>query len=272
MTDLFTVAPWVEDIWDWSRNKVDPRKIGKGHHGNLQWICRETGHSYASPAYNVVKGIGCGVCSGHQVLAGFNDLATVRPDLVLEWDYEKNSVSPIEITKSFNRTKVHWICSSGHRWRALVGNRTNPSALAGCPSCARSGYDATKEGLIYFLAQRTGPARKVGITNPSSKTSRIGKLAKDGWDVLATWTGNGDQILAVETVFLAGMRFVDGIPAYFDVSDQVDGFSETFSSDSMEGALVRQSIESLLEQPLELLLENYGRRCRFSVLQNRFLP
>lgn len=271
-TDLFTVAPWVETLWDWSRNKVDPRKIGKGHHGSLYWVCEKFGHSYVSAVYNVVKGTRCGVCSGHQVLAGFNDLATIRPDLLLEWDFEKNKVLPSEISQNYSGKKVHWLCSLGHRWAASVAGRTNPNLLAGCPRCAGHGYDSTKEGLIYFLALRTGQARKVGITNPSNKTSRIGKLAKDGWDVLATWTGDGAQILAVETVFFAGMRFVDDIGPYFDQSDQVDGFSETFSADSIEGSRVKQSIEKLLQEPRDLLYENYGRRCRYSVLQAQWLP
>ena len=35
-------------------------------------------------------GRGCPVCAGQQVLAGYNDLASKRPDLAKEWNYEKN--------------------------------------------------------------------------------------------------------------------------------------------------------------------------------------
>ena len=32
----------------------------------------------------------CPYCSGHRVLAGFNDLASQHPELLAEWDWERN--------------------------------------------------------------------------------------------------------------------------------------------------------------------------------------
>ena len=35
-------------------------------------------------------GCGCPYCSNNSILKGFNDLATTNPEVLNEWDYEKN--------------------------------------------------------------------------------------------------------------------------------------------------------------------------------------
>ena len=55
-----------------------------------------------------MKGTGCPYCSGKLVLSGFNDFATLCPDLLKEWDYEKNKfVDPHKIGIGFSK-KVWW--------------------------------------------------------------------------------------------------------------------------------------------------------------------
>ena len=55
------------------------------------------------------------------------------PELLKEWDYEKNEHSPEEYTQ-FSNTKVWWKCKEGHSWQAEVGSRSKGH---GCPYCAR---------------------------------------------------------------------------------------------------------------------------------------
>lgn len=68
---------------------------------------------------------------------GINDLASQRPDLLLEWDYENNvGLSPYEITIGHSRPAVKWICSKcNHRWAATVANRVGHNS--GCPECSK---------------------------------------------------------------------------------------------------------------------------------------
>lgn len=41
---------------------------------------------------------GCPYCAGKRGLAGFNDLKTLYPELLSEWDYERNiDFSPDEV-------------------------------------------------------------------------------------------------------------------------------------------------------------------------------
>lgn len=67
-----------------------------------------------------------------EVITGVNDLATTHPDLVKEWDYEKNDLKPTDVTAG-SAKKVWWKCQNGHSWQASVVNRAKGT---GCPFCS----------------------------------------------------------------------------------------------------------------------------------------
>ena len=58
-------------------------------------------------------------------------MATTNPELLKEWDYSKNSISPNEINAGAEK-KVWWICPKGHSYNSLLRNRRNG---VGCPIC-----------------------------------------------------------------------------------------------------------------------------------------
>ena len=63
----------------------------------------------------------------------FNDLQTVNPTLVKEWNYEKNNeVTPADVMPNSDK-KVWWKCSKGHEWQARIQHRNNG---IGCPYCS----------------------------------------------------------------------------------------------------------------------------------------
>ena len=92
-----------------------------------EWIC-ELGHVWNAPPAARVIGRGCTYCSNQRVLAGFNDLATIKPVLAAEahgWD-------PTTLTYGSNK-KVEWICHLGHIWKTSVAKRYLEET--GCPYC-----------------------------------------------------------------------------------------------------------------------------------------
>ena len=108
----------------------DPTKVGAGSDKKLTWKCN-LGHSYVASVISKTKKVpsGCPICSGHQVLAGSNDLKTINPTLALEadgWD-------PTKITANTSRSK-NWKCAQGHTWRASIASRN--AKKAGCPKCS----------------------------------------------------------------------------------------------------------------------------------------
>ena len=55
------------------------------------------------------------------------------PDLVKEWDYEKNEKKPEEV-KAGSHKKYWWVCSKcSYNWRAIPCSRSKGSD---CPACA----------------------------------------------------------------------------------------------------------------------------------------
>ena len=59
---------------------------------------------------------------------------STHPDLVADWDYEKNMLGPEHYTSGVD-TKVWWICRRGHpSYSASIGQRVRVGT--GCPKCS----------------------------------------------------------------------------------------------------------------------------------------
>ena len=49
--------------------------------------------------YDRSNGCNCPICSGHKVLVGYNDLASLNPELAKEWHPTKNgNLKPTQVT------------------------------------------------------------------------------------------------------------------------------------------------------------------------------
>ena len=135
INDLETIRPDIAKEWDVEKNDGKlPSQCAARSHYNAWWICTEHGHSYqATVDHRTGRNQGCPYCSGRKVLAGFNDLATTKPDLVEEWDFDKNvDISPHEVTAGSSR-KAWWKCGTcGHSWKATIASRASG---CGCSKC-----------------------------------------------------------------------------------------------------------------------------------------
>lgn len=131
-TDLATTHPRFIRLWS-DRNRVSPTEVTAGSHRKVWWIC-EKGHEWDALVGSVVlEGCGCPYCAGRRAIPGETDLATVKPEMLAEWDYEKNTTDPGQILPS-SHEKVWWKCALGHSWQAVVFSRTREQT-AGCPYC-----------------------------------------------------------------------------------------------------------------------------------------
>ena len=130
-TDLATTHPELVAEWDYEKNELTPQDVSKGMSKAMWWKC-SLGHSYRQKIYSRIAGNGCPYCSGNKVLAGFNDLATTNPEMLLDWDYEKNKIEPTAINRGSHR-KLWWKCEKGHSYDAEPYAR---AAGNGCPYCA----------------------------------------------------------------------------------------------------------------------------------------
>ena len=131
-TDLATTHPQILKMWS-SKNDLSATEVSSGSHRKAWWIC-EKGHEWEAMISSVVTdGCGCPYCAGKRAIPGETDLATLRPDVMEQWDFEKNTIDPRETTVG-SHDKAWWKCDKGHSWNAVVFSRTRENA-AGCPYC-----------------------------------------------------------------------------------------------------------------------------------------
>lgn len=130
--DFATQHPELLSSWDYKKNTVNPSSIPSSYSKSIFWVCSK-GHSWKTSISNRIKQGGCPYCRGRKIWPGFNDLATLYPDLLREWDYQKNTVKPDTVAPA-NAKKYWWLCPKGHSYEAAVSSRTR--LKTGCPYCA----------------------------------------------------------------------------------------------------------------------------------------
>jgi hypothetical protein len=142
----------------------DPTTLTAGSSKKVKWRC-EHGHTWNADVHSrSSRGDGCSVCSNHQVLAGYNDLATTNPELAAQadgWD-------PTTLA-AFSNKKVKWCCRFGHNWISTVADR---SVGKGCPVCS-------------------GRQVLVGVNDLATTNPELAAQA-DGWDA-STVTAGSDK-------------------------------------------------------------------------------
>lgn len=115
------------------KNKSDADFLTYGSHKpDTEWIC-DSGHVYEMTVNRRVNGRKCPICNFKQVLVGFNDLASVRPDLVDEV-VDKRFLNVLANSKEV----IEWshIAEDGvvHYWSAVVNDRVYRDS--GCHVCS----------------------------------------------------------------------------------------------------------------------------------------
>ena len=119
-------------VLQWSPdNKIDPTTVSACSHIKALWTC-EKGHVWRSSVKNrVLADSSCPYCAHRAVLKGFNDLATLYPDIAKEWSDRNLPLLPSTVM-AFANKKAWWCCDNGHEWYALISSR---SGGHGCPYC-----------------------------------------------------------------------------------------------------------------------------------------
>ena len=119
--------------WDGRRNLPRrPQNIAWDSKRSVYWKC-EHGHQWGSSPKTTIRKAGrCPTCAGIRLDPGVNDLASMHPELLEQWDTEKNLPLRPEKLRSRSIVIVWWKCRQGHTWQAAVFSR---SQGADCPVC-----------------------------------------------------------------------------------------------------------------------------------------
>lgn len=130
--DLLTVHPNLSKEWNYDKNgQLKPEQVKFNANKKVWWRC-VAGHEWEAYVFNRSKGVGCPYCKNVKAIAGENDLLSKNPEIVNEWNYEKNNVKPSDVTLGSNKM-VWWKCKKGHVWKASIKTRTNGEK---CPYCS----------------------------------------------------------------------------------------------------------------------------------------
>jgi hypothetical protein len=129
--DLATVNPVLAKEWHPTKNGLlTPTEVTAGQRITIWWQCK-LGHDWPALIYSRSQNTDCPICSGKQVLAGFNDLLTLRPDLAAQWHPTKNTLLPTEVTAG-QRIDIWWLGGCGHEWNAKVSSRSEGKSCSIC--------------------------------------------------------------------------------------------------------------------------------------------
>ncbi len=132
-------------------NELSIFEITSGSDKKVKWICSVCGFKWEATPSSRKSGRGCPKCSGNILIPGFNDLKTVHPKLVEEWDYEKNEGLDPSTMHCGSSTSVWWKCSKcGYEYKAPIARRANGS---GCRKCS---YEVISEQKRKTFIQKRG--------------------------------------------------------------------------------------------------------------------
>ena len=106
--------------------------LSTGSELKIEWQC-EKGHKWYAKVYNRTNSknlTGCPYCNHKKLLVGFNDLATVYPDVA------KLCYDPEDAYKLMPLSSIvkKWKCEKGHVWSAPVSRLTLQGSR--CPYCS----------------------------------------------------------------------------------------------------------------------------------------
>lgn len=130
--DLETLFPEVAKEWSPRNLPLKPSQVTAYSNRKVWWQC-EHGHEWYTLISTRSYGSKCPYCSGIKLMKGFNDFATLHPDLASEWSERNGSLTPDSVNEKSTRN-VWWHCNKcGNEYKAVIKSRVKGLQ---CPVCA----------------------------------------------------------------------------------------------------------------------------------------
>ena len=127
--DFASFYPELAAEWDAERNGgLTPDRVTPSSNRKVWWNCPLGHHYMAVIASRTMCGSGCPYCANRRVLPGFNDLATLVPEVAKQWHPTLNGALTPQMVLPGSHRKVWWQCSLGHVWKACIYSRAASGA------------------------------------------------------------------------------------------------------------------------------------------------
>lgn len=188
------LKPELAKQWHPIKNgKLTPFDIPSGSSKKVWWQCLICKNEWRSSINGRFHHKSCPFCDGKRV-NNTNSLLIKNPDLIKEWVFEKNDISPDKVTDNSGR-KMWWKCKNGHEWQASIRARNHGSA---CPYCC-SRYvckDNCLSTMSPRLAKEWHPTKNGELTPievTSGSKTRVWWRCKNGHEWEATVNNRFNQ-------------------------------------------------------------------------------
>lgn len=213
--------------------QFDPTEIIYTSHKMVQWKCavKKCSWVWKTKLYARSKNPKkiCPSCTNHVLNKGYNDLATLRPDLAIEAQF-----NPTE-HRCNEKRRLPWKCSTpgcGHTWKTTIKQRAIYNT--GCAKCAKTGgYRDNEPGYLYLLTRTIEGKQQtqIGISNKPEK--RLAQHKRNNWQTVATLGPcDGQQIHTIEQTFLHTIRNTHNIRTGLKAfPKKFDGYTEAWWND-----------------------------------------
>jgi hypothetical protein len=155
---FFDAKPELISEWNYSKNEIEPNEISEKSNIKVWFKCNKN-HEWQSTPKRRSRGDGCPECyrlldkskliREQKLKKKGLSLADEFPDLIKEWNFDKNDELPDKFASGSNQI-VSWKCTFGHIWDATIYNRTGN--LSGCPYCKAS----TSKLEVFILTEMRG--------------------------------------------------------------------------------------------------------------------
>lgn len=163
---LQTEYPELAKQWHPTRNAPLNADLVTPHSGQKVWWLCPYGHEWQAVINSRARGgHGCPYCAGQKPTKDRN-FATKYPELLKEWNYEKNSHKKPEDFSPRSSSKVWWKCEKGHSWQATISNRARDFKKSICPYCSnrKLGGDNSLAQVRLDIAEDWHPYKNALLT------------------------------------------------------------------------------------------------------------
>ena len=166
--------PEIAKQWNYEKNgALTPWDVTIGSNRKVWWKC-SLGHEWEAVIFTrTLKSVGCPYCKGRCAWPGFNDLATLRPDIAAGWDYELNGEKMPERYTVHSHARVWWICPKGHP--SFQMKITERSYGHGCPICGR---ETVVEKLGHPVSQLSSDGEMVQTYPSVAKAAEANGISR----------------------------------------------------------------------------------------------
>lgn len=167
VNDLESIYPNIAKEWNYEKNRnLKPCDIVKGSSQKVWWKCHKCGNEWETQVCNRTgkNSTGCPICSAKKTgsdnakpIVGVNDLKTLFPSLIEEWNYNKNENLPETYLPGSNK-KVWWKCKNcGYEWQGSIVNRTRGR---NCSKCLKEYHISYPEKAVFYYVKKLFPEAK----------------------------------------------------------------------------------------------------------------